>query len=270
MAELIEEPVPNWRYWFFSFADNLSLTNEDIERKKASAPKGTKLNKNKILGLRGKAKGLVFVNFNKLVHTKPRSFAKQFLTGNNPMNEKFITFTAGLDTSYSQISEDTIAMTFSGITNRGLKIVLDERVYNNAELDTPLAPSDTVSKFIDFLEYNRILWGFARNVFIDNADQATIMEFAKYKKNNGSIYNFNPAWKSKMLIIDRINAVLGWLKEGKYIILDHCTNLIDEFECYSWSEKDNVPEDKNDHFINSDQYSFIPYKDKIGENNGNC
>ena len=33
-AELTEEPVPNWRYWFFSFADNLSLTSEQIEKKK--------------------------------------------------------------------------------------------------------------------------------------------------------------------------------------------------------------------------------------------
>lgn len=60
MSELKEEPVPNWRYWFFTFRDNLSLTAEDIERKKAAAPKGTKLYKNKILGLRGRATGLVF------------------------------------------------------------------------------------------------------------------------------------------------------------------------------------------------------------------
>ena len=46
--ELTEEPVSGWRYWFFSFADNLSLSEADIEKKKASAPKGTKLYKNKI------------------------------------------------------------------------------------------------------------------------------------------------------------------------------------------------------------------------------
>lgn len=34
MKELKEEPVPGWRYWFFSFRDNLSLTAEDIEKKK--------------------------------------------------------------------------------------------------------------------------------------------------------------------------------------------------------------------------------------------
>lgn len=266
IAELTEEPVSNWRYWFFSFADNLSLTSEDIERKKASAPKGTKLYKNKILGLRGKATGLVFSNFDRNVHVKTMQEVNELLKDND---EHFVIFTAGLDTAYSQQSPDTISMTFSGITNKGTKVLLDEKGFNNAESNIPFAPSDVVSEFIDFLERNRQMNGFSRNVFIDCADQATIMEFRKFKRINGSVYNFNPSWKSKMQIIDRINAVLGWLNEGKYIICSHCTNTIEEFENYAWSEKDNVPEDGNDHFINADQYSFIPYKDKIGENNGN-
>ena len=60
LRELTEEPVTGWRYWFFSFRDNLSLTEADIQRKMDAAPKGTKLYKNKILGLRGRATGLVF------------------------------------------------------------------------------------------------------------------------------------------------------------------------------------------------------------------
>ena len=36
---------------------------------------------------------------------------------------------------------------------------------------------------------------------------------------------------------------------------------------YSWDEKkENAPEDKNDHMINSVQYAFIPYVSKIGKN----
>lgn len=63
MAELREPLVPKWRYWFFTFRDNLSLSEEDIQKKIMSAPAGTKLYKNKILGLRGKATGLIFPNF---------------------------------------------------------------------------------------------------------------------------------------------------------------------------------------------------------------
>jgi phage terminase large subunit len=86
---------------------------------------------------------------------------------------------SGLDTAYSTKSPDTIAMSFLGITNMGRCIVLDEKVYNNASLDTPIAPSDTVQNYIDFLERNRRAWGMARNVFVDSADQATLTELAK-------------------------------------------------------------------------------------------
>ncbi len=266
MAELTEEPVPNWRYWFFSFNDNLSLTAEAIEKKKAAAPKGTKLYKNKILGLRGRATGLVFSNFDRLLHIKNAEWAKQLVKeGEHKTDEYFEYFSAGLDTAYSQKSPDTIAMSFIGITNFGKCIVLDERVYNNAELQTPIAPSDTVVNFIDFLERNRQEWELARNVFIDNADQATITELNKYKRQNGSSYVFNNAWK-KTTIIDRINLQLGWLAHGQFFVLEHCKNYINELETYSWKEdKDNTPEDKNDHMINSVQYAFLPYKNKIGK-----
>lgn len=265
MSELIEEPVPNWRYWFFSFADNLSLTPEAIEKKKTAAPKGTKLYKNKILGLRGRATGLVFSNFDRAKHVKLKEWARQFIQENKrKQGEYFEYFSAGLDTAYSQKSPDTIAMSFLGITNNGKCIVLDEKVYNNAELQTPIAPSDTVKNFVDFLERNRQEWGFARNVFIDNADQATITELNKYKRQTGCIYTFNNAWK-KTTIIDRINLQLGWFAQEYYFILEHCKNYINELEIYSWQEdKDNKPEDANDHMINSVQYAFLPYKARIG------
>ncbi len=262
---LNEEPKPGWVHWFFSFEHNYGLSAEKIEQIKCNVPKGTKLYKNKILGLRGRATGLVFPNFAQGSHTKKYEWAKQFLqTGKRKTGEYFEYFSAGLDTAYSQKSPDTIAMSFIGITNKGKCIVLDERVYNNAELQAPIAPSDTVVNFIDFLERNRQEWELARNVFIDNADQATITELNKYKRQNGSIYVFNNAWK-KTTIIDRINLQLGWFADNDFFVLGHCKNYINELETYSWKEdKDNTPEDSNDHMINSVQYAFLPYRTKIG------
>ena len=256
MKELLKcEAKPKWRYWFFTFNDNKSLTEADIEKKKLAAPVGTKLYKNKILGLRGKATGLVFVNFDRVKHCISKEDAKK---------KKYIMFTAGLDTAYSSNSPDTIAMTFVGITDKKECILLDERVYNNRDLDTPIAPSDTVENLISFLERNREEWGFARNVYIDSADQATIKELNKYKMNNPCIYSFNNAYK-KMKIIDRINLQLGWLHNMYYLVVDTCENHIRELETYSWMEdKDNTPEDANDHTINSCQYAWIPYANKIG------
>lgn len=259
---LNEEPKSGWVHWFFSFEHNYGLSAEKIEQIKRNVPKGTKLYKNKILGLRGRATGLVFSNFERSRHVKSKEWAKQFLTSEHKA-EKFVQFSAGLDTAYSQKSPDTIAMVFHGITDKGKCIQLDERVYNNAELQIPIAPSDTVRNFIDFLDRNSKEWGLARNVFVDNADQATITELNKYKRLNGCVYTFNNAWK-KTLIIDRINLQLGWFAKDCYFVLEHCKHSINELETYSWCEdKDNTPEDKNNHTIDASCYSWLPYKSKI-------
>lgn len=269
---LTEEPKPDWVHWFFSFEHNLGLPKEKIDQIILNVPKGTKLWKNKIQGLRGRATGLVFSNFSRKHHVRSKEWAKQFIQKDRHQEEYFAIFTSGLDTAYSTESPDTIALSFSGITNKGRYVLLDEKVYNNASLTIPIAPSDTVVNYIAFLERNRKEWGFAKNVFIDSADQATITEFAKYKRTqNGCLYIFNNAYK-KIEIIDRINLELGWLsydeetgKEPMYYIVDTCTEAIREHEIYSWDEKkDNTPEDKNDHMINSTQYGWIPYRDKIG------
>lgn len=278
LQELNEEPKPRWVHWFFSFAHNLGLQKETINRIILNTPKGTKIWKNKILGLRGKATGLVFNNFNRVHHVKTKEWAKQFVRDEVKIRqgiqrEWFDIFSAGVDTSYSQKSADTIAFSFIGITNLGRLIVLDEAVYNNAQLNTPLAPSDTVRNLITFLERNRKEWGFARNIFLDSADQATMTEWNKYVRTYGCIYTLNNAWK-QTTIIDRINLQLGWMqfdeqagREPYFFILEHCKTYITELDTYSWLEdKDNTPEDRNDHMVNSVQYAWLPFKTKIGVN----
>lgn len=252
MSDLIEPANPKWRYWFFNFRDNLSLTPEQIQKKIDAAPVGTKLYKNKILGLRGRATGLVFINFDSKKHVV-----------DNVNGVEFKQFTAGLDTAYSANSADTIAMIYQGITVDGRLYVLDEEVYNNAERREPFAPSDVAKKFIVFLEKNRQRYGFAKDVFIDSADQATITELRKNKRQHGSIYNFVNAYK-KTKIIDRINLQIGWIAESCYLVMSHCKEHIKELNLYSWKEDKDEPEDGNDHTINASQYAWLPFKQIIG------
>lgn len=260
MEELREEPVPKWRYWFFTFRDNLSLTEETIQKKINAAPPGTKLYKNKIQGLRGKATGLIFPNFDRKKHVVSKAWVKKQIADGKL---KFKKFTAGLDTSYSSKSPDTIAMVFQGITEDRKLITLEERVYSNADLDTPLAPSDTTVSFIGFLEKCREEWGFAKEVYIDCADQATVTELRKYKRLHGCMYNFIDSYK-KVEILDRIKLMLGWIQQGCYLVVDTCTEHLHELDSYSWDEEKDVPEDRNDHTINASQYAWIPYRQMIG------
>lgn len=198
--ELKEEPKPGWVHWFFSFAHNLGLEEGKLQKIIRNTPKGTKIWKNKIQGLRGKATGLIFPNFNCKKHTVKKTWVKKQIENRKL---RFKKFSAGLDTSYSSKSPDTIAMIFQGITEDRKLITLEEKVYSNADLDQPLAPSDTAVKFVDFLERCRKEWGFAKDVFIDSADQATITELRKYKRLQGCLYNFIDAYK-RVEILDRI------------------------------------------------------------------
>ena len=261
LDELKEEPKPGWVHWFFSFRDNISLTEEKIERIVRNVPKGTKLYKNKIEGLRGRATGLIFSNFS-TENIISEAWLRKQLTVRKLVFDRF---TSGLDTSYSSKSQDTLAMSFSGITSCGKLIQLEEKVLNNADRGIPFAPSDIAGKYVEFLDFCNRKWNAAcRNVFVDSADQATITELNKYKRKNGCIYGFNPSYK--LPIIDRINLMLGWIQTKDYLVLEHCTEHIHEMQTYSWKEDKDEPEDRNDHTVNSVQYGWAPYTDRIGQN----
>lgn len=266
LLECLDEPEqPGWIWWYFDFDDNWGLTEEKKEKIKSAHTPGSIDYKHYILGIRGKAQGVIFDNFSTKTHTITEAEIIKIANARSSKEEKFIQFTAGLDTSYSAKSEDTVAMTFMGITNKRRLIYIDELVINNKTSKEPFAPSDVVKMFVEFLEKNRAKYGFARDVFIDSADQATITEARKYKQKYGCIYNFVPAHKS-MKIIDRINSQKGWIATGDYLVCNLCKEHIRELQVYSWSEKSNntTPEDANNHTIDSQCYAWIPFKMKIG------
>jgi phage terminase large subunit len=154
-------------------------------------------------------------------------------------------------------------MIYAGITENRKLIVLDELVFNNANRETPIAPSDTVQRIVSFMDKNRNEWGFTRTVFIDNADAATITECHKYSRLHGSVYDFVGSYK-KTPIIDRINLELGWLAKDEYLVVDDCVEHIHELETYSWLEDKDAPEDAHDHTVNASQYAWLPYTGYIG------
>lgn len=259
LADLTQPEKAGWTHWFFGFKDNVALTQEKINIATQNVPEGTKLWKNKILGLRGRATGLVFSNFRDDNIRTSTSVKTDMANG----EMQFRRFVMGVDTSYSSGSADSIAMCFIGITKGGDLYVLDERIYNNADRAIPLAPSDVVREMVAFGDYCRIAWGQFRQIFIDSADQATITEAEKYKRENGSIYQFVPSYKG-IQVLDRINLQLGWIAKHQFFVLEHCRECLREIWVYSWKEDENEPEDRNDHTVNAIQYGWMPFVDEIG------
>lgn len=252
MEELKEPPCKGWRYWFFTFNDNAGLTQEQIEKKKQSAPVGTKMYKNKILGLRGRATGLI-------LNLKPENI----ITEAEAKKLKFIYFSVGCDTSYSKESHDKLSFAFIGITKDRKCVLLATDSLNNRDAVIPFAPSDVIPMLIAFAEKCKTKFGFSKNIYIDSADAGTISEAQKYKRNTACIYDFAGAWK-KTKIITRIQLQQSWLQTGDFLVVDTCTDYIDECNKYSYTE-DGQPEDAHDHCINACQYAWLPYKSKIGD-----
>ena len=259
LMELNEMPKDGWVHWFFTFDDNIALSEDKKKTIIENVPVGTKLYKNKIQGIRCKATGLVFSNFDNRCVVTAKEVKEQLKSGEIEWKR----LTMGVDTSYSQKSPDTIAMEFCGVTKDGDLYTLEERVFNNAERREPLAPSDVVREITAFADFCRIAWGDFRNIFIDSADQATLTECAKYKRENGSVYNFIPSYKETK-VIDRLNLLLGWIAKGQYKVTEHCQENIREKGVYSWQEDKDIPCDKDDHTINSEQYAWLPYVHDIG------
>ena len=77
------------------------MTPDQIQAKIDAVPKGTKMYKNKIQGLRGKATGLVFCNFNKKHHVITKEQARAYIRDDvsRQQTERFEYFSAGLDTA---------------------------------------------------------------------------------------------------------------------------------------------------------------------------
>lgn len=252
MQELKEPEHPSWRYWFFTFLDNAGLTPEQIEKKKQSAPVGTKMYKNKILGLRGRATGLVF-----------NLKSENIITEEEAKKLKYLYYTIGCDTSYSKESHDKLSFAFVGITRERKCVVLATSSRNNKDAVVPFAPSDVIPLLIEFAEACKVKYGFSKNVYIDSADAGTIQEAQKYKRNTACIYDFAGAWK-KTKIITRIQLQQSWMHTGDFLVVNTCTDYIDECNTYSYTEE-GLPEDGHDHVINACQYAWLPYKSKIGD-----
>lgn len=249
--EFSGETVDGWEYWFFTFYDNLGLSEADIKRKIDSAPKGTKLYKNKILGLRGRATGLIF-NLEK----------KNIISEKQAKEKQYIYFSIGCDTSYSKKSHDRLSFVAVGITADKKCIILDNKTFNNKDREQPFAPSDVIPMLVDFAENIKIKYGFSKNIYIDSADAGTIQEAVKFKRKTGCIYDFIGAYK-KTKIITRVQLQQSWLKTNDFLVVENCKDIISEMNTYSYTE-DGQPEDGNDHSINACQYAWLPYKQYIG------
>ena len=248
------EPKEGWHYWFCTFDDNPSMTEERKNELLTSLLPETREYQTKILGIRTVGTGLV------CPITKDN-----IITEEDAKKYQFQSFSCGIDTSYSSESPDTFSMIFTGFTKCGKIIVVEEEDYNNKDKSVPSSPSDMAIKIDEFFNRCCRKWGITTSMFIDNADAGTISEVQKYAREHARSYYPVGSWK-KLEIIDRVNLTNGWIKNKNYLIVDTCKGLIREHNVWVWDSKTNKPQDGNDHDMNACQYAWVPFKNLIGIN----
>jgi phage terminase large subunit len=254
----------DWRYWYFTFDDNPIITEELKNELLSSLLPDTLEYQTKIAGKRSKGTGQIMPITKDNIITEENAIYIGIDGNGDKIRRKWKRFSFAVDTKYSVKSNDVFAMVFDGIDSNGKLITLEEKGFNNKGLKEPLSPSDMVIQIDEFFTYCCNKWGITNTIFIDSEDAGTISEMQKFRREKGRSYNIVGSWK-KLKILDRVNLQNGWIKALNYLIVDHCTNIINEHNNYCYDKDGKIPEtDTPDHFINADQYSWIPYKHEIG------
>ena len=265
LNELNLEPYDGWEHWYFTFKDNAHLSQERIDEIKRSEEPGTRRYLSLILGLRQKPDGVCYPSFSrKNIYTEKQIY--DYLEKNN---DKFIQFSAGLDTSFSGNTYDTNAMMFVGITEKGKLFILDEKIISNKKLQEEgkkiYSPHDICLAYDHFCTDCCSKWKASLDeIYIDSADAATYTQWDTTFESNPSKFILIKAFKNRLDVNNRIIMVDGWMKDENYIINEKCTEHIAECSKYMWDEKwaekgKKKPIDKDNHTIDSAAYAWIPW-----------
>ncbi len=267
MIQLQSRPAKKgWVHWFFRMDDNPSLTPEKKAKILANVPEGTKIWKSKILGLRGRAEGIVFKRFDRdkqVINLDMQTANLQMVL--KPMEQVAYIF-CGLDTG---IERDATALVTILVTTSGRLIILPSMYYdcskNNDLSNAPSSQALTIQKWLDY-------WLNKFGLFDPSSvkiccDSAAVTNATAKEINIRTHYNCVPVEKK-----DRINDTLraiGIIEKEGFVTIVNCGNIdpttfrkvgdtdmfVVELENQVWDKKKgNVPEDGNDHCIDAFKY----------------
>ena len=257
-------------HWYFTMDDNAALSEEKKEQIRNSVPAGSKQYKNKILGLRGRAEGLVFKRFDRnkqvinmpLEMLTPQTFRDMVL---KPYEQVSYIF-CGLD---SGIEKDATALVTMLVTTMGRVVMLPSMYYdcskNNELSNAPSNQAATIERWLDFI-LSKVGLLDPNSVKIC-CDSAAVTNATAKEINLRTHYNCLPVEKK-----DRMNDTLraiGIIEKEDFVTILNCGNIdpttfeklgdtdmfIVEIENQVWDKKKgNVPEDGNDHCIDAFKY----------------
>ena len=258
-----------WVHWFFKMDDNAALSEEKKRITIQSVPVGSKLYKNKILGLRGRSEGLVFTKFDRNRNVIPIDKFRWL------PNERVYKILVGMD---SGLNVDASTLVPLLLTTAGRLLCLPTFYYE------PKLGSNASSQQAQLMERWLDYWLAKFNIFNPSilhivGDNAALTQTVVLEINMRTKYKALPV-KDKDIQKDTQRAI-GIIEKEDYFYIINAGHIdpqtyekksdvdmfIVELENKVWDKKKgNVPEDGNDHCIDAFKYAtyYIYYGGGLG------
>jgi len=249
-----EKEKEGWSAYHFYMWDNPIMTTELIEEQMGRYDDDSIFHKTNNLGIRVAAEGLIFGD----------AVAQAIISPTEIRKKKFKKFGLGIDTAWSDLTDDTISFVYSGLTTDNELIILQEFNHNNR--DGIMLVSALPGKIDNFVNMCNAKWGGRIQFAYIDHDSSAYNECVNWRKSHQVSYRVEKAWK-KTPNIERVERMSSWVVTGHYLINEECPVHIKEMQEYAWDpNKERKPIDKGDHSIQSGQYGWLPFKNEIGPN----
>lgn len=259
MSQLMSQVAyDKWIHWFFKMDDNAALSEEKKRITIQSVPIGSKLYKNKILGLRGRSEGLVFKKFDRSRNVIDIDKFRWL------PNEHVYKIIVGMD---SGLNVDASTLIPVMLTTAGRLLIIPSFYYE------PKLGSNASSQQAILMERWLDYWFTKFRVFNPTitfiaGDNAALTQTVILEINMRTKYKAI-AVKDKDIQKDT-QRVIGIIEKEDYFYIINAGNIdpetyekksdvdmfIVELENKVWDKKKgNVPEDGNDHCIDAFKYA---------------
>lgn len=253
-----QEAYDRWVHWFFTMNDNAALSDDKKRIIIQSVPVGSKLYKNKILGLRGRSEGLVFTKFDRNRNVIDIDKFRWL------PNEKVYRILVGMD---SGLNVDATTLVPLLLTTAGRLLCLPTFYYEpKLGSNASSQQAKSIERWLDYwLSKFNVLDVGILHIIGDNAalTQTVILEInmrTKYKALAVKDKDIQKDTQRAIGIIEKddyfyiINA--GWIDTETFVKKSDVDMFIVELENKVWDKKKgNVPEDGNDHCIDAFKYA---------------
>lgn len=245
-AELnTKEEKEGFRYYFFDFNDNPTMTDKEKQNLIASTPKGSYQWFTKIIGIRGTREGVIYADYmTRDKNVIPYRTVISGLGNDEVQQMYFQDITVGIDVG----GTDYTVFTLNGFT-RGYdkQVVIDYAEINNANHDKIW---EHFVKWFD--KYYRIYGKKIYGAFIDNAAKIMRLTFDERMRKR---YNIQCVGAYKFTIKERVDWGIAFVDQGRLQFTDKA------MECYTAFTKARYTENKNATDIR--EYPNHIHKDRV-------